>query len=110
MPDRADEPVYVISVAAKLCDMHPQTLRSYERLGLVRPQRSHRQNRLYSQKDVERLLRIQRLTRELGVNLAGVEVILELLDRMEVLRGEMEQEIHRLARRVEELQGAPGRR
>lgn len=110
MPDRADEPVYVISVAAKLCDMHPQTLRSYERLGLVRPQRSRRQNRLYSQRDVERLQRIQRLTRDLGVNLAGVEVILDLLDRMEALREEMQQEIYRLSRRIEELQGAPGRK
>jgi MerR family transcriptional regulator/heat shock protein HspR len=89
--------------------MHPQTLRSYERLGLVRPQRSSRQSRLYSQRDVERLQRIQRLTRDLGVNLAGVEVILDLLDRMEALREEMQQEIHRLSRRVEELQGAPGR-
>lgn len=96
MLDRGDEPVYVISVAAKLCDMHPQTLRSYERLGLVQPHRSDSRNRLYSERDIERLRQIQRLTRELGVNLAGVEVILELLDRLETMRSEMENEISRL--------------
>jgi len=96
MAGRTDEPVYVISVAAKLCDMHPQTLRSYERLGLVSPQRTDNRNRLYSDADIERLRQIQRLTRDLGVNLAGVEVILELLERMETMRQEMEQEIARL--------------
>ncbi|HEY3269044.1 MAG TPA: helix-turn-helix transcriptional regulator [Armatimonadota bacterium] len=100
MADRADEPVYVISVAAKLCEMHPQTLRSYERLGLVRPRRTESHNRLYSEADVERLRQIQRLTRELGVNLAGVEVILDLLDRMEALRAEMEEQLAHLERQT----------
>ena len=93
MAERVHEPVYVISVAAKLCEMHPQTLRAYERQGLVRPQRSDSHNRLYSEADIERLRQIQRLTRDLGVNLAGVEVILDLLDRMEAMREEMEGEI-----------------
>lgn len=91
-----DEPVYVISVAAKLCDMHPQTLRLYERLGLVKPQRRDNRNRLYSEQDIERLRQIQRLTRDLGVNLAGVEVILNLLQQMEQMRAEMQDEIDRL--------------
>ncbi|NMC83593.1 MAG: helix-turn-helix transcriptional regulator [Armatimonadetes bacterium] len=86
-----DQPVYVISVAARLCEMHPQTLRTYERLGLVCPHRSDSRNRLYSPRDIERLRRIQRLTRELGVNLAGVEVILELLDRIDQYQKEIEE-------------------
>ena len=86
-----DQPVYVISVAARLCEMHPQTLRTYERLGLVSPHRSDSRNRLYSARDIERLRRIQRLTRELGVNLAGVEVILELLDRLDQYQKEIEE-------------------
>jgi MerR family transcriptional regulator/heat shock protein HspR len=94
--NRGNEPVYVISIAAKLCEMHPQTLRAYERQGLVRPQRSDCHNRLYSEEDIERLRQIQRLTRDLGVNLAGVEVILDLLDRMEAMRAEMEKERERL--------------
>ncbi len=84
------EPVYLISVAARLCDMHPQTLRLYERLGLVAPQRVNSKNRMYSEYDIERLQQIQRLTRDLGVNLAGVEVILDLLDRVERLQTEVD--------------------
>ncbi|HOP80831.1 MAG TPA: MerR family transcriptional regulator, partial [Armatimonadota bacterium] len=64
-----DEPVYMIGVAAKLCEVHPQTLRMYERLGLIRPRRAGTKNRLYSQADIERLQQIQRLTQEMGVNL-----------------------------------------
>jgi MerR family transcriptional regulator/heat shock protein HspR len=97
-----DEPLYMIGVAAKLCDLHPQTLRMYERLGLVRPARGPNKNRMYSQADIERLRQIQRLTQELGVNLAGVEVILNLLDKMEKMRQEMEAEIQRMRRLVEE--------
>jgi MerR family transcriptional regulator/heat shock protein HspR len=74
------EPVYVISIAARMVDMHPQTLRLYERLGLLKPARQGL-NRLYSEYDIERLRQIQRLTQDLGVNLAGVEVILKLLER-----------------------------
>lgn len=100
MPGSEEEPVYVISVAARLCEMHPQTLRSYERLGLVQPTRTDNRNRLYSDADIARLRQIQRLTRDLGVNLAGVGVILDLLERMETMRAEMEGEIERLRRKV----------
>jgi MerR family transcriptional regulator, heat shock protein HspR len=96
MEHRRDEPLYIISVAAKLCEMHPQTLRLYERLGLVKPRRTDNRNRLYSDIDIERLRQIQRLTRDMGVNLAGVEVILNLLEQMEAMRAEMEAELGRL--------------
>lgn len=86
-----EEPVFMISVAARLCQMHPQTLRMYERLGLVRPQRRNGRNRLYSQVDIDRLQQIQRLTQDMGVNLAGVEVILGLLERIEKLQQESEE-------------------
>jgi len=85
-----DEPVYMISIAARLTGLHPQTVRLYERLGLVRPRRAANRNRLYSESDVERLLQIRRFTQELGVNLAGVEVILDLLEKMERMQAEME--------------------
>jgi MerR family transcriptional regulator/heat shock protein HspR len=74
----ADKGVFMISVAAELANMHPQTLRSYEARGLIRPKRSPKGTRLYSQSDVERLRHIQRLTAELGLNLAGVERVLDL--------------------------------
>ena len=70
--------VYMISVAAELADMHPQTLRVYEARGLIEPQRSPKNTRLYSQRDVERLRRIQQMTSEQGLNLAAVETVLEL--------------------------------
>src|SRR5919204_3070527 len=70
--------VFMISVAAELADMHPQTLRMYEARGLITPQRSPKNTRLYSQRDVERLRRIQEMTAELGMNLAGVEKVFEL--------------------------------
>jgi MerR family transcriptional regulator/heat shock protein HspR len=78
--------VYMISVAAELAGMHPQTLRIYEARGLISPQRSPKNTRLYSQSDVERLRRIQRLTSELGMNLAGVERVFELEDELERMR------------------------
>src|SRR3954462_6186707 len=84
-PDR-DRGVYMISVAADLAGMHPQTLRIYEARGLISPKRSPKNTRLYSQEDVERLRRIQELTGELGMNLAGVERVFELeaqIERME---------------------------
>lgn len=90
MPARNDEPVYFISVAARLVQCHPQTLRTYERLGLLHPQRSGSNVRLYSERDIQRLRQIQRLTQEMGVNLAGVEVVLKLLDQIEDLQGEIE--------------------
>jgi MerR family transcriptional regulator, heat shock protein HspR len=89
MENRANEPVYVISIAAKKVDMHPQTLRLYERMGLVKPARLG-SNRLYSDADIERLRQIQRLTQEMGVNLAGVEVILNLLEKIDQLQSELE--------------------
>jgi len=97
-----EEPVYMISVAARLCEMHPQTLRMYERMGLIKPQRISRKNRMYSDADIERVRQIQRLTHDLGVNLAGVEVILRLLEQMESMRMQMEGEIHRLQDEIEE--------
>lgn len=86
-----DEPYYVISVAARLVNLHPQTLRHYEALGLVVPQRSRGNMRLYSPCDIERLQKITRLTQELGVNLAGVEIILRLSEQVEALRAELTQ-------------------
>jgi MerR family transcriptional regulator/heat shock protein HspR len=88
-----NQPVYMIGVAAALCNVHPQTLRQYERLGLVVPKRAGAKNRLYSDNDIYRVRRIQRLTQEMGVNLAGVEVILRLLDEMEEMRVDMEQQL-----------------
>jgi len=80
----------MIGVAAELCGVHPQTLRQYERLGLVVPSRAGAKNRLYSENDIRRVRRIQRLTQEMGVNLAGVELILRLLEDMEDMRRDME--------------------
>jgi MerR family transcriptional regulator, heat shock protein HspR len=81
--------VFMISVAAELAEMHPQTLRIYEARGLITPKRSPKNTRLYSQADVERLRRIQQMTSEEGLNLAGVETVLELERRLERLRSEM---------------------
>jgi len=77
-----DRPMYMISVAAELAGMHPQTLRTYETKGLVRPKRTPGGTRLYSEADVERLRIVQRLTTELGLNLAGVELVLRLEDEL----------------------------
>ncbi len=98
----AEEPVYVISVAAKLLEIHPQTLRLYERLGLVVPARSRSKHRLYSHSNVERVRRIQHLTQDMGVNLAGVEVILDLLDRMERQRREVRRRMLEIRRELQE--------
>jgi MerR family transcriptional regulator, heat shock protein HspR len=81
--------VFMISVAAELAEMHPQTLRMYEARGLITPKRSPKNTRLYSQADVELLRRIQRMTGEEGLNLAGVETVLELEQRLERMRAEM---------------------
>jgi MerR family transcriptional regulator/heat shock protein HspR len=77
-----ERPIYMISVAAELVGMHPQTLRMYETKGLVRPQRTPGGTRLYSEADIERLRIVQRLTTELGLNLAGVELVLRLEDEL----------------------------
>jgi MerR family transcriptional regulator/heat shock protein HspR len=86
--DDNDRPLFMISVAAELAGMHPQTLRLYERRGLVRPQRTAGKTRRYSQHDVERLQRIQQLT-ELGLNLAGVERVLAMEEQLEVMQRQM---------------------
>jgi MerR family transcriptional regulator, heat shock protein HspR len=82
----SDHGVFMISVAAELAEMHPQTLRMYEARGLITPKRSAKGTRLYSQEDVERLRRIQEMTAELGLNLAGVERVLELEEQLERAR------------------------
>lgn len=91
-----DKPLYVISVAAELVDMHPQTLRLYERKGLIEPSRSSGKTRLYSQRNIEQLREIRRLTQELGVNLAGVEEIIRLRYRLDQLQSNMENRITNL--------------
>ena len=100
-----DRPRYMISVAAELVGMHPQTLRVYEAKGLVRPRRTPGNTRLYSEADLERLRLIQRLTTELGLNLAGVETVLRLEDelarmrsRLDRLQREMREEVQRVHR------------
>ena len=84
-----DEPVYLISVVAKILDIHPQTLRQYERENLINPSRSNGRIRLYSQRDIDRIKLILRLTRELGVNLAGVDIILRLKENVDNMESEM---------------------
>ena len=96
-----DRGVYMISVAAELAGMHPQTLRIYETRGLIAPKRSPKQTRLYSQNDVERLRRIQELTNELGMNLAGVERVFELEDQIERMQRRM-RNLERHAARVQD--------
>ena len=91
--ETSERPIYMISVAAELVGMHPQTLRMYETKGLVRPQRTPGGTRLYSEADIERLRIVQRLTSELGLNLAGVELVLRLED-----------ELRRAHARIERLQ------
>jgi MerR family transcriptional regulator/heat shock protein HspR len=91
--------VFMISVAAELAEMHPQTLRMYEARGLITPQRSPKNTRLYSQEDVERLRKIQRMTEE-GLNLAGVESVLELEAQLERAR----RDLRRMRKRADELE------
>ena len=85
-----ERPRYMISVAAELVGMHPQTLRMYEQKGLVRPQRTAGNTRLYSEADLERLRLIQRLTTQLGLNLAGVEAVLDLEEQLQRMHARME--------------------
>jgi MerR family transcriptional regulator/heat shock protein HspR len=94
-----DRGVFMISVAAELADMHPQTLRMYEARGLIEPKRSAKGTRLYSREDVERLRRIQEMTAELGMNLAGVERVFELEEQLE----SMSRKVALLERRAREL-------
>ena len=92
---------YSISIVAEMFEIHPQTLRTYEREGLVRPDRTEGNTRVYSQKDVERIELILRLTKELGVNLAGVEVILNMRDRMEAMQRQVNDLLQAMAERFD---------
>jgi MerR family transcriptional regulator/heat shock protein HspR len=103
--DDRDRGVYMISVAAELAGMHPQTLRIYESRGLITPRRSPKNTRLYSQEDVDRLRRIQELTTELGMNLAGVEKVFELEGQLDRMRRRM-QRLERQAERIQEEMAA----
>jgi MerR family transcriptional regulator/heat shock protein HspR len=96
-----DRGVFMISVAAELADMHPQTLRMYEARGLIEPKRSPKGTRLYSQADVDRLRRIQEMTTELGMNLAGVERVLELEAKLSRLQSKVDI-LERRARALQE--------
>ena len=107
MPD--DEPCYVISVAARMVGLHAQSLRNYERIGLIRPGRSRGRVRLYSDADIQHVRNIQRLVQDLGVNLAGVEVIMNMRGRMQRMEREMDllrQELQAYRDRV--LPAVPG--
>jgi MerR family transcriptional regulator/heat shock protein HspR len=107
--ETSDRPIYMISVAAELVGMHPQTLRMYEVKGLVRPHRTPGGTRIYSEADIERLRIVQRLTSELGLNLAGVELVLRLEDELRKAHAHVErlqkqlrtevQKVHRQYRR-----------
>jgi MerR family transcriptional regulator, heat shock protein HspR len=109
----SDRGVFMISVAAELADMHPQTLRMYEARGLIEPKRSPKGTRLYSHADVQRLRRIQEMTAELGMNLAGVERVFELEEKLEAMvrkvrglekrAGELKAEVERLEKVRREL-------
>src|SRR6266480_145502 len=96
---QGDRGVFMISVAAELAEMHPQTLRMYEARGLIEPKRSPKGTRLYSHADVDRLRRIQEMTAELGMNLAGVERVFELEDQLQ----SMSRKVAGLERRAREL-------
>ena len=98
-----DRPRYMISVAAELVGMHPQTLRIYESKGLIRPKRTAGNTRLYSEADLERLRLIQQLTSELGLNLAGVQRVLTLEDEMEKLRARMSRLERQMREEVERV-------
>jgi MerR family transcriptional regulator/heat shock protein HspR len=93
-----DRPRYMISVAAEIVGMHPQTLRIYENKGLIRPKRTAGNTRLYSEADIERLRLIQQLTNDLGLNLAGVEQVMQLQDEVE----RMQRTLNRMEREMRE--------
>ncbi len=104
-----DEPVYLISVVAKILSIHPQTLRQYEREGLIEPGRTDGKMRLYSQRDIDKIKTILRLTRDLGVNLAGVDIVLRLKERLDAMDNEIEelrQDIEKLSQNGENSKGS----
>lgn len=102
--NHSDEPCFVISIAARMVGLHAQTLRYYERVGLIWPSRTNGRQRLYSEADIERLRRIKTFTEDMGVNLAGAEVALKLMARIE----DLEQEIKSLNATIDSLQGQNG--
>lgn len=107
MPRRKAQPsteqrFYSISVVSRLLNTHPQTLRMYERLGLIKPRRNERGNRLFSEEDIKRVRKIQELTQRMGVNLAGVEVVFKLMARIEKLEEELNQLRKRFWQAVQE--------
>lgn len=106
MAGASREPVYVISVAAELAGMHPQTLREYERKGLVTPGRTKGNTRRYSERDIERLRQIQKLTQDLGLNLAGASIVLELESKL----GDARARVAELERQIEALEAEARRR
>ncbi len=98
---KTKRPVYMISVVAEMFGVHPQTLRAHEREGLLRPARTDGNTRLYSEADLERIELILRLTKDLGVNLAGVEVILNMRERMGEMQGRMTEMLQEVMRRMQ---------
>ncbi len=99
-----DEPVFQISIVSRMVGLHQQTIRSYERVGLIEPARSSGNTRLFSQRDVERLRQVVRLVNDLGINLAGVEVILRLREQIDALNDELQE----TRRELEALRAATG--
>jgi len=96
-------PCYAIGVAARMVGLHAQTLRTYEKEGLIRPSRTKGKSRLYSQRDIQRVMRIRSLTDDLGANLAGVEVILRMSDQMD----RMEEDLQKLRQRLKKVLAGP---
>jgi MerR family transcriptional regulator/heat shock protein HspR len=107
MARKRDRAAFMISAVSEQYDIHPQTLRLYEREGLLRPSRTEGNTRLYTEKDLERLEIILSLTRDLGVNLAGVEIILNMREKMEAMQRQMEEFVACLSQQMRQLQAAP---
>jgi len=100
--EEKQRPKYSISVVAEMVNVHPQTLRLYEREGLIKPQRTNRQTRLYSEADIERLRSIICLTQDMGVNLAGVEIVLRMREQMEEMQLTVEELLKRLYHKIQQ--------
>ncbi|MEK6690257.1 MAG: helix-turn-helix transcriptional regulator [Nitrospirota bacterium] len=96
------KPLYMISVVAEILNIHPQTLRIYEREGFIKPKRTEGNTRLYSDEDIEKIKMVLRFTRDMGVNLAGVDMILRLRERMDEMRREMEEMMRHLSEEIRE--------
>ncbi|MCL5773139.1 MAG: MerR family transcriptional regulator [Firmicutes bacterium] len=102
MPEHDNEPFYVISVVAKMLDLHPQTIRHYDRLGLISPSRTAGKMRLFSKKDIERLEQIHSFT-SVGVNLAGVEMLVNMMEKMVTMKQEMEEDMKKMQEELEAM-------